>query len=107
MRDIVDRIPAASRSAILQDAARRIVAGGSAVGFNGLVGAIEESAAQIGGNAIDIAVDGKTKSLLQMLIAQPLLARLQTQTLQRRQFLRRRSDQRQTAECLLTSCLAP
>lgn len=60
---LIEKIPAASRNAILQDAGRRLVAAGGAVTFNSLVGAIEESAAQIGGNAIDIAIDGKTKSL--------------------------------------------
>lgn len=65
IKDLVVAIPLSSRAGVLEMAGRRVLAAGGAITSNSLVGAIEESAAQIGGNAIDILVDGKAKSLFE------------------------------------------
>ncbi len=65
LKDIVLAIPSGARNKVLAEAGKRLAAAGTAVTANSLVGAIEESAANIGGNAIDILVDKKTKSLFE------------------------------------------
>lgn len=65
LKDIVLAIPAGSRNLVLAEAGKRLAAAGTAITANSLVGAIEESAAQIGGNAIDILIDKKTKNLFE------------------------------------------
>lgn len=64
MKVMVGGMDAPIRSAILGDAAKRILAGGTALTAQGLTGAIEESVAQIGGNASENIILGKDTPLL-------------------------------------------
>lgn len=63
IKDLVLTIPEPVRQKALADAGKRLLAAGTAVTTNSLVGALEETAAQVGGNAIDIGISGKNKSL--------------------------------------------
>lgn len=65
VKDLVLAIPASARNQVLTEAGKRLLAAGTAISANSLVGAIEESAAEIGGNAIDKYVSGKNKSLFE------------------------------------------
>lgn len=65
VKDLVLAIPASARNQVLTEAGKRLLAAGTAISANSLVGAIEESAAKIGGNAIDKYVSGKNKSLFE------------------------------------------
>lgn len=65
LKDLVLTIPSGSRNLVLAEAGKRLPAAGTAITANSLVGAIEESAAEIGGNAIDKYVSGKNKSLFE------------------------------------------
>jgi len=65
LKDIVLAIPAGTRNRVLAETGKRLAAAGTAITANSLVGAIEESAAEIGGNAIDKYVSGKDKSLFE------------------------------------------
>lgn len=65
IKDLVLAIPASARNQVLAEAGKRLLAAGTAVSANSLVGAIEETAAEIGGNAIDKYVSGKNKSLFE------------------------------------------
>lgn len=63
IKDLVLTIPEPMRQKALADAGKRLLAAGTAVTTNSLVGALEETVAQVGGNAIDIGISGKNKSL--------------------------------------------
>ena len=63
IKDLVLTIPEPVRQKALADAGKRLLAAGTAVTTNSLVGALEETVAQVGGNAIDIGISGKNKSL--------------------------------------------
>lgn len=63
IKDLVLTIPEPLRQKALADAGKRLLAAGTAVTTNSLVGALEETVAQVGGNAIDIGISGKNKSL--------------------------------------------
>ncbi len=64
VKGFVDGLPLPARSGAIAAITKRLMAGGTAMGVQGVTGAIEESIAQLGGNASDIAVLGKDKSLL-------------------------------------------
>lgn len=63
IKDIVLTIPSPVRGKVLADAGKKLLAAGTAVTTNSLVGAIEESAAEVGGNAIDKYISGKNANL--------------------------------------------
>lgn len=65
IKDLVLAIPGPARNQVLAEAGKRLLAAGTAVTTNSLVGAIEEVAAEIGGNAVDKFVSGKDKSLFE------------------------------------------
>lgn len=65
IKDLVLKIPTPVRGAVLADAGKRLLAAGTAVTTNSMVGAIEEAAAEVGGNAIDKYISGKDKSLFE------------------------------------------
>lgn len=65
IKDIVLTIPTPVRGAVLAEAGKRLLAAGTAVTTNSMVGAIEEAAAEIGGNAIDKYISGKNKNLFE------------------------------------------
>jgi len=65
IKDIVLSIPTPVRGQVLAEAGKRLLAAGTAITTNSMVGAIEEVAAEIGGNAIDKYVSGKNKSLFE------------------------------------------
>lgn len=65
IKDLVLAIPGPARNQVLAEAGKRLLAAGTAVTTNSMVGAIEEVAAEIGGNAIDKYISGKDKSLFE------------------------------------------
>lgn len=65
IKDVVLAIPSPARNQVLAEAGKRLLAAGTAVTTNSMVGAIEEVAAEIGGNAIDKFVSGKDKNLFE------------------------------------------
>jgi hypothetical protein len=64
IKDMVLRIPPPVRAQVLADAGKRLLATGSEISTKAVIGAIQESADTIGGNAVDIYVSGKDKGLL-------------------------------------------
>ena len=64
VKGLVGNLPSPVRGAVMADAAKRVLAGGAALTAQGLTGAIEESVAQLGGNASENIMLGKDTPLL-------------------------------------------
>ena len=61
--EVLGRLPDGARRTVWNEAARRIAASGAALTANSITGAIEEAAAQFGGNAADRYLSGKNVGL--------------------------------------------
>lgn len=64
VKGLVGGLPSPVRGAVMADAAKRVLAGGAGLTAQGLTGAIEESVAQLGGNASENIMLGKDTPLL-------------------------------------------
>lgn len=65
VKGVLQRLAPAAQQTVLKSIAARSLAVGGALTAQQLAGAVEESVAQIGGNAVDIYASGKSKSLME------------------------------------------